>query len=263
MGVAVGDFRPDGTLGILKTHFSDDSNVLYENNGKAEFTDVTLKAGMGVETRYVCWGTGIVDLDNDGLPDLFIAPGQVFPELEKKLSQYPYKNPRLIFRNLGGGRFEELSDECGPAISIPHSSRGCAFGDFDNDGDIDILIMNMNEPPSLLRNDTSGRNHWLKVQLEGVTSNRSAIGARVTVRYDGRRQVQEVMSQSSFLSVNDKRLHFGLGAEIMADVEVRWPNGGKQSFPRVPANHLVTVREGAEMRTTAFATLQRASGLLP
>jgi hypothetical protein len=250
MGVGVGDYQLNGTFGILKTHFSDDSNVLYENNGKAEFTDVTLKAGLGVETRYVCWGAGIVDLDNDGLPDLFIAAGNVFPELERKLPQYPYKNPRLIFRNLGGGRFEELSDECGPAIGIPHSSRGCAFGDFDNDGDIDILIMNMNEPPSLLRNDTAGRNHWLKVQLEATTSNRSAIGARVTAHYGGRQQVQELMSQSSFLSVNDPRMHFGLGAETTADLEVRWPNGGRQSFSRVPANHLVMVREGLGITAT-------------
>jgi hypothetical protein len=254
MGVGIGDYKPDGTLGILKTHFADDTSVLYENNGKAEFTDVTLKSGLGVETRYVCWGAGMADLDNDGLPDLFIAAGQVFPELESKLPAYPYKNPRIVFRNLGGGRFEELAEEAGPAIGEVHSSRGCAFGDFDNDGDVDILIMNMNEPPSLLRNDISGakqgRNHWLKVQLEATVSNRSAIGARITVRYGGRVQVQELMSQSSFLSVNDKRLHFGLGGETAADVEVRWPNGGKQMFPRVPANHLIMVREGAGITAT-------------
>ena len=156
MGIGVGDYKLDGTLGILKTHFADDTSVLYENNGKGEFTDVTLKSGLGVETRYVCWGAGIVDLDNDGLPDLFIAAGQVYPELEKQAPLFPYKNPRIVFRNLGGGRFEELFDEAGPAIAAAHSSRGCAFGDFDNDGDIDIVIMNMNEPPSLLRNDITG-----------------------------------------------------------------------------------------------------------
>ncbi len=244
MGVGVGDYRLDGTLGILKTHFADDTCVLYENNGKGDFTDVTLRSGIGVETRYVCWGAGIEDLDNDGLPDLFIVSGQVYPELEHKLPLFPYRSPRMLFRNLGGGRFEELFDEAGPAIAAPHSSRGCAFGDFDNDGDIDMVIMNMNEPPSLLRNDTSGRNHWLKVGLEATTSNRSAIGARVTARYGGRLQVQELLSQSSFLSVNDKRLHFGLGAETSASLEVRWPNGVKQAFPQVPANHLVIIREG-------------------
>jgi len=242
MGIGVGDYKLDGTLGILKTHFADDTSVLYENNGKGEFTDVTVKSGLGVETRYVCWGAGIVDLDNDGLPDLFIAAGQVYPELEKHAPLFPYKNPRIVFRNLGGGRFEELFDEAGPAVAAPHSSRGCAFGDFDNDGDIDIVIMNMNEPPSLLRNDTTGRNHWLKVQLE---SDRHTIGARVTAHYGGRVQVQEVMSQSSFLSVSDKRLHFGLGAERSAQLEVRWPSGRKQMFPNLPANHLVVIREGA------------------
>ncbi len=244
MGIGMGDYKLDGTLGILKTHFADDTSVLYENNGKGEFTDVTLKSGLGVETRYVCWGAGIVDLDNDGLPDIFIAAGQVYPELEKQAPLFPYKNPRIVFRNLGGGRFEELFDEAGPAIAAPHSSRGCAFGDFDNDGDIDIVIMNMNEPPSLLRNDTSGKNNWLKVKLEAATSNRSAIGARVTARYGGRLQVQEVMSQSSFLSVNDTRLHFGLGAERSAALEIRWPNGMKQTFSGVAANHLVLIREG-------------------
>jgi len=250
MGVGIGDYKLDGTLGILKTHFADDTSVLYDNDGKGDFTDVALKSGLGVETRFVCWGAGIVDLDNDGLPDIFIAAGQVFPELEKQAPLFPYKNPRIVFRNLGGGRFEELFDEAGPAIAAPHSSRGCAFGDFDNDGDIDIVVMNMNEPPSLLRNDSSGRNHWLKVKLETTVSNRSAIGARVTARYGGRLQVQEVMSQSSFLSVNDKRLHFGLGSETSAGLEIRWPNGMKQTFASVPSNHLVMIREGVGIVAT-------------
>ncbi len=244
MGVGIGDYKLDGTLGIVKTHFADDTSVLYENDGEGEFSDVTLKSGLGVETRFVCWGAGIVDLDNDGRPDLFIAAGQVFPELEKQ-APFPYKNPRIVFRNLGGGKFEELFDEAGPAIAAPHSSRGCAFGDFDNDGDLDIVIMNMNEPPSLLRNDSSGRNHWLKVQLEATVSNRSAIGARVTAHYGGRIQVQELLSQSSFLSVNDKRLHFGLGADTSASLEVRWPNGRKEVFSNIAANRLVVIREGA------------------
>jgi len=244
MGVGIGDYKPDGTLGILKTHFEGDTNVLYQNDGEGKFTDVTMKSGLGVETRFVCWGAGIVDFDNDGLPDIFIAPGHIYPELEKKSPLYHYRNPRLLFRNLGDGEFAELSAEAGPAIAEPHSSRGCAFGDFDNDGDMDILIMNMNEPPSLLRNDTRGRNHWLKVKLEATLSNRSAIGARVTVRYGSRLQIQELMSQSSFLSVNDSRLHFGLGAVTAADVEVRWPNGKIQTFPGVAADRLIVVREG-------------------
>jgi hypothetical protein len=185
-----------------------------------------------------------VDLDNDGLPDLFVVTGGVYPEVERKLPSYPFKTPRLIFRNLGDGRFEELIEEAGPGIVAAHCSRGCAFGDFDNDGDLDVLIVNMNEPPSLLRNDVSGGNHWLKVRLIGAASNRSAIGSRVTARYGGKQQVQEVLAQSSFYSVNDPRLHFGLGAETSADLTIRWTNGGVERIPQVKANQMVTIREG-------------------
>jgi hypothetical protein len=151
----------------------------------------------------------------------------------------------VIFRNLGNGKFEELIEQAGPAVAEPHCSRGCAFGDFDNDGDLDILIVNLNEPPSLLRNDVSGNHHWLKVKLIGVKSNRGAIGARVTARYGGKTQAQEVLSQSSFYSASDSRLHFGLGAAVTADLEIRWPSGGKETVKRVAADHLVVVKEGA------------------
>ena len=192
MGVGIGDFNLDGNLDILKTHFADDTSVLYRNTGKDSFDDVTIASGLGVETRFVGWGAGIVDLDNDGNPDLFLVTGGVYPELASKLPNYPMKTPRVIFRNLGNGKFEELLDDTGPASPPPHCSRGCAFGDFDNDGDMDVLIVNLNEPPSLLRNDVSGNGHWLKVKLTGVKSNRSAIGARVTARYGGKVQAQEV-----------------------------------------------------------------------
>jgi len=244
MGVGIGDFALDGTLGIFKTHFADDTNILYKNDGKANFDDTTSRSGLGVETRFVGWGAGIVDLDNDGLPDLFLVTGSVYPEVERKVANYPYKTPRVVFRNLGNGKFEELIDEAGPGIAAAHASRGCAFGDFDNDGDIDILVVNLNEPPSLLRNDLSGDAHWLKVKLIGTKSNRSAIGARVICRYGGKMQAQEVMSQSSFYSSSDLRLHFGLGAAKTADLEIRWPSGAKQSFLAVGANRLVTITEG-------------------
>ena len=244
MGVAVGDCNLDGNLEIFKTNFADDTNVLYLNDGKGNFDDVTIRAGLGVETRYVSWGTGIVDVDNDGLPDLFVVTGSVYPEVERKVPSYPFKTPRLIFRSLGGGRFEELIEEAGPGIASVHSSRGCAFGDFDNDGDMDVLVMNMNEPPSLLRNDVSGTNHWLKVRLVGTVSNRSAIGARVVARYGDRQQAQEVLAQSSFYSSNDRRLHFGLGPETSVDLAIRWPNGTLETIPRVKADQFVTVHEG-------------------
>ncbi len=245
MGVGVGDYDLDGNLDIFKTNFADDTNILYRNDGKGNFDDVTIRTGLGVETRYVGWGTGIVDLDNDGFPDLFIATGSVYPEVEKKVPNYPFRTPRIVFRNLGDGRFEELIEEAGPGVGEPHASRGCAFGDFDNDGDIDILVMNMNEPPSLLRNDVSSGGHWLKVLLRGVQSNRSAIGARVTVVYGNRRHAQEVHAQSSFYSANDRRLHFGLGTETICDLSIRWPNGAAETISKVAANQLVVIQEGS------------------
>ena len=245
MGIGVGDYDLDGSLDIVKTHFSDDTNVLYRNDGKGNFDDFTLRAGLGVETRFVGWGAGIVDLDNDGHPDLFLVTGSVYPEIEQKVPAYPFRTPRLVFRNLGDGRFEEFIDEAGPGVAAAHTSRGCAFGDFDNDGDMDVIVINMNEPPSLLRNDVTGGGHWLKVLLVGAQSNRSAIGARVTARYGGRIQAQEVMAQASFYSANDRRLHFGLGPATAADLTIRWPTGATETVPNVAADHLVVIREGA------------------
>ncbi len=245
MGVGVGDYNLDGSLDIFKTHFADDTNILYRNDGKGNFQDATIGAGLAVETRFIGWGAAIVDLDNDGNPDLFFVTGSVYPEVEAKLPNYPYKTPRVLFRNLGGGKFEELMDQAGPAMQSLHASRGCAFGDFDNDGDIDMVIVNLNEPPSLLRNDVSGGGHWLKVKLEGVKSNRSAIGARVTAHYGGKVQAQEVTSQSSFYSANDSRLHFGLGAATQAELEIRWPNGNRERLENVPSGRLIVIHEGA------------------
>jgi hypothetical protein len=239
MGLGVGDFLLDGHLHIMKTHFSNDTPALYLNDGTGNFRDGTLRSGLGVETRYINWGTGIADLDNDGNPDIFCVTGGIYPEARDS-----YLTPRLVFRNLGKGRFEELLGQAGPGVDALHSSRGCAFGDFDNDGDVDIVIVNHNEPPSLLRNDVTGDSHWLKVKLTGVKSNRSAIGARVTVRYGDKIQAQEVLSQASYLSVNDPRLHFGLGAAAVADVEIRWPLGLVEKLPQVAANQLICVKEG-------------------
>jgi len=244
MGVGVGDYDLDGHLDLFKTHFADDANGLYHNDGKGYFDDLTRSSRLAVETRYICWGAGIVDLDNDGYPDLFMVTGNVYPEVERTLPQYANKTPREVFRNLGNSTFEELTEQAGPGVSAAHCSRGCAFGDFDNDGDVDVLVVNLNEPPSLLRNDLSGSQNWIKVKLEGVKSNRSAIGARVLVHYGGKAQAQAVLSQSSFYSRNDSRLHFGLGANRVAGIDVYWPNGLHEKFANVAANQLVTIREG-------------------
>jgi len=243
MGLGVGDYSLDGNLDVFKTHFENDASGLFRNDGKANFDDVSMAARLAVETRYICWGAGIEDLDNDGYPDLFMVTGSVYPEVEKKLPQYPDKGPRVVFRNLGNGTFEELGDLAGPGIVARHSSRGCAFGDFDNDGDLDVLIMNQNEAPSLLRNDVVAGNHWLKVKLIGSKSNRSAIGAKVVVRYGSKIQAKEVLSQSSYLSANDPRLHFGLGSERLAQISIRWPSGLQQTLKAVAADQLVTIEE--------------------
>jgi enediyne biosynthesis protein E4 len=244
MGVAIGDFDTNGTLDILKTHFAEDTSALYKNSGNLEFEDVTLRSGLAVETRYVSWGNGIADLNNDGLPDIFWVTGSTFPEVERKHPEFPHKTPRVLFRNLGGGKFEELLDGAGAAIAEAHASRGIAFGDFDNDGDVDILIMNINEPPSLLRNDVSGDGRWLKVKLIGTRSNRSAIGATVTAVYGGRRQSQAVMASSGYLSAGDRRLHFGLGSAAIVDIEIMWPTGVRDSVKGIHSNLMITVKEG-------------------
>jgi enediyne biosynthesis protein E4 len=244
MGVGVGDAYNSGRLDIFKTHFADDTPILYRSQGGGRYEDATIPAGLGSLTRYVGWGAGLVDLDNDGRVDLFFVNGNVYPEIEGLLAEYRYRNPRILLHNKGKGVFEDISSDCGPAVLEPHSSRGCAFGDFDNDGDLDVLIMNMNEPPSLLRNDLQSENRWLKLKLIGSKSNRSAIGASVTVTCGERRQRQDVLSQSSFYSQNDLRLHFGLGAAQQADlVEIRWPSGARESYRGTKANQILTLTE--------------------
>jgi hypothetical protein len=165
--------------------------------------------------------------------------------VERKYPDIPHKTPRVLFRNLGGGKFEELLYGAGAAIAEPHASRGVAFGDFDNDGDLDILIMNINEPPSLLRNDVSGGAHWLKVKLVGTHSNTNAIGAVVTATYGGHHQAQAVLAASGYLSSGDRRLHFGLGKAETADLEIAWPNGARETLKAIRADQFITVKEGS------------------
>lgn len=244
MGLAAGDYDNDGALDLVKTHFADDIPALYRSLGKGLFEDRATAAGLNVENRHVEWGAGLTDFDNDGFVDLLYVTGNVYPEIERLLEQYPHRGPRIVFRNTDGTRFEEVTAASGPGAVTPHSSRGAAFGDIDNDGDIDVLVMNMNEPPSLLRNDYQGRNGWVEVALEGRTSNRSAIGATVIVTAGGRRQARAVLSQSSYYSHDDLRVHFGLGTASRVDeIEVRWPSGQVQRLKEVEARRVVKVIE--------------------
>lgn len=252
MGVATGDYDRDGRLDILKTHFADDVPALYRNLGQFLFEDVATRAGLAVENRFVEWGTGMPDLDLDGRPDIVYVTGSVYPEVEARMPQYPHRGPRVIFRNLprdADARFANVTNVSGSGATVAHSSRGAAFGDFDNDGDIDMLVMNMNESPSLLRNDYSGANHWIGLQLEGTSSNRMAIGALITVTVNGRTSIDTIASQSSYYSHNDARVHFGLGDSNTAQsVVIRWPAGTVQSLTDVAGDRIVKIREPLSSR---------------
>jgi enediyne biosynthesis protein E4 len=244
MGAALADVNGDARLDVIKTHFADDVPALYRNLGRGLFEDIAMTAGLGVQTRHVEWGVGMPDLDNDGWPDVLYVTGHVYPEVEQKLSEYPYRGPRVLFRNLGNGRFADVTQQSGPGATTPHTSRGAAFGDYDNDGDIDVLVMNMNESPTLLRNDYSGSNGWLSVRLEGRGSNPTPLGATVIVTVGDRKEARAVVSQSSYYSHDDLRLHFGLAASAEADrIEVRWPSGAAQVVNRVRRNQIITVKE--------------------
>ena len=246
MGLSAGDYDNDGRLDILKTNFTGDYPNLYRNLGKGFFSDVSMKAGLAINPDHVLWGTGFADLDNDGWKDILQVSGHVYPEVSEIDSRERYRRPRLVYRNLGNGRFEDVSEMSGPGIAAEHSSRGAAFGDFDNDGAIDVLVMNMHEEPSLLRNNLKNDNHWVKLRLRGTESNRDAIGAMVVVQAGGRRTAEAVLSQSSFLSHSDLRLHFGLGASAQVEqITVRWPSGRVEEFGSVPAEALYELVEGA------------------
>jgi enediyne biosynthesis protein E4 len=244
MGACAGDYNLDGHTDLAKTHFYNQATGLYRSDGKGNYDDVTIEVGLGKENRFVVFGIGLVDFDNDGYPDLLASTGSVYPEVSRVSPRFPARSPNLLFRNQGDGTFIESGAEAGPGITTPHCGRGAAFGDFDNDGDMDVLIMNVNEPPSLLRNDAPSGNHWIKIRLEGTKSNRSGIGARVLARYAGKVQMQELLSQSSFLSANDPRLHFGLGTATTTDIEIHWPLGLREKYSGVAANQLITIREG-------------------
>jgi enediyne biosynthesis protein E4 len=247
MGVAVADYDCDGALDIFKTNFTDDTCNLYRNNGDGTFTDVTFPSGIAVNSRYVGWGCGFLDYDNDGWADLMQINGHVYPEITGHDVGQTYKNPRIVYRNMGNGQFKDVSAVMGRGISEHFSSRGAAFGDYDNDGDVDVLVLNMNDLPSLLRNDGGNKQNWIKIKLIGTKCNRTAIGARVRVATGDHVQMDEVHSGSSVMSQGDLRLHFGLGKAHTVDfIEVKWPTTGKlERFTQVKANQIITIREGS------------------
>ena len=246
MGIGVADYDCDGWFDIFKTNFADDTCNLYHNNGDGTFSDVTFASGVGINNQYVAWGCAFLDYDNDGWPDIMQINGHVYPEIDGQNIGQTFKNPRLVYRNLGKGQFKDVSAEMGPGISERFSSRGAAFGDYDNDGDIDALILNMNDLPSLLRNDGGNLQNWIKIKLIGTKCNRTAIGARVRVVTANHAQMDEVHSGSSVMSQSDLRLHFGVGKTQTIDlIEVKWPTTQKvERFTKVKANQILTIREG-------------------
>jgi hypothetical protein len=251
MGSAAGDFDGDGHLDLAKTNFIDDTANLYRSTGDGAFQDHIHASGMGVNTKYMGWGVAFLDYDNDGRPDVFMANGHIYVEIERLMRGAAYREARLLYRNIGSGRMADVSKISGSGVTALHSSRGLATGDYDNDGDVDVFITNMNERPSMLRNEGGNRSgSFLSIRLVGSRSNRSGIGARVTVTAGGQRQVQEVRSGSSFMSHSDTRLHFGLGPAAMVDrIEVQWPyRDSSDVVTHVAANAFVTIEEGKGIR---------------
>jgi enediyne biosynthesis protein E4 len=245
MGVAVADYDEDGYADIAKTNFSDDVPNLYHNDHDGTFTDVVYEAGVGARTQFLGWGIHFIDVDNDGLKDLLIVNGHVYPEVDHSSLNYKYKQPRLLYWNVGGGKFKDLSDSAGQGITQPWTSRGSAVGDLDNDGSLEVVINNLDSRPSLLKNFGTKKN-WLLIRCVGTTVNRSAVGARVQV-VAGTRQISgEIQTGSGFLSQNDPRIHIGLGDDTAYDhIEVQWPGGRKEMFPGGKANQVVVLTEGS------------------
>jgi hypothetical protein len=266
MGIAAGDYDLDGNLDLIKTNFAGDTPSLYHNQGGGNFEDATFAAGLGAHTQYLGWGCGFFDMDNDGWPDILICNGHVYPEVEQLKSEAGYAQRKLLYQNLRNGRFADVSLQAGAGISEPSPSRGAAFGDFDNDGDIDVVVNCVNDYPQLLRCDSKSNNNWIKIRTIGTKSNRSGIGARLTcVTYAAEeskpaapksgesksgeskphRQIDEVRSGGGYFSQNDLRVHFGLGKADKVDLlEIRWPSGQVDTLKDIKANQLIFVKEG-------------------
>jgi enediyne biosynthesis protein E4 len=260
MGVSAADYDLDGNLDIVKTNFAGDTPSLYRNKGNWNFEDATFTGGLGAHTQFLGWGCGFFDMDNDGWTDILICNGHVYPEVEQLKTEAGYPQRKLLYRNRRNGQFEDVSLNAGPGLSTPYASRGCAFGDFDNDGDIDVIVNTINDYPQLIRCDSRLANNWIKVKTIGTKSNRSGIGARlkcvtrVTGEEKPHSQIDEVRSGGSYISQNDLRVHFGIGkAEKIELLEIRWPSGQVDVIKDVKPNQQIFVEEGKGIvRTIQF-----------
>jgi len=240
MGVTLGDYDHDGLLDLFITNFDDEYNVLYRNAGRGSFVDVSYEAGVAmISLPYVGWGTKFFDYDNDGWLDLFVANGHAYPQRDR------YRQRKLLHRNNRDGTFSEVAAQFGNALMEERASRGTAFGDIDNDGDVDIVINDLDSAPQLLRNDGGNKNNWISIKTIGTKSNRNGIGAKVKVVSGDLTQLDEVRSGGSYISQNDLKLHFGLEKRTVVDlIQVRWPSGAVDTLANVPVNKIVTVKEG-------------------
>ena len=244
MGVGVGDFDRNGTMDIVKTNFAGDTSSLYVNNGEGRCEDRTFDAGLGLNTRWLGWGAGFADFDNDGWLDIFLTNGHVYPEVRQIRGEAGYEQRKVVYRNVNG-RFEDVTMRLGEPATTPKAGRGTAFGDLDNNGTIDVVVNNIHDAPDVWLTEAPAGNHWLMVRLIGTRSNRSAIGARVRVKTGAVTQIREVQGGGSYLSQNDFRVHVGLGdAGVVDRLEVRWPGGLEESWTGVAVDRLLTLREG-------------------
>ena len=258
MGVSAGDYDRDGWLDIFKTNFSGDTSSLYHNTGKGTFDDATFSAGMGLNTRWLGWGCGFVDVDNDSWSDIFLVNGHVYPEVERLTSEAGYAQTKVLYHNLGNGRFADVSDKVGEPVKKPNASRAAAFGDYDNDGDVDVLINSVNALPELLRADSSNQNNWLTIKTIGVKSNRNGIGVRIKCVTEDGSQIDEVRSGGSYYSQNDLRVHFGLGKnQLVKILELHWPSGQVDTLKNVTANQIITVKEKTGIMKRSDAEVKR------
>ena len=267
MGVSAADYDMDGNLDIVKTNFAGDTPSLYHNQGGANFEDATYTAGLGAHTQFLGWGCGFFDMDNDGWPDILICNGHVYPEVEQLKTEAGYAQRKLLYQNLRNGHFADISFQAGPGISEPSASRGAAFGDFDNDGDIDVVVNTVNDYPQLLRCDSKLGNNWVKIRTIGTKSNRSGIGARLVCvthppgEAKAHQQIDEVRSGGGYFSQSDLRVHFGLGkAEKVDSLEIHWPSGQVDTIKNIKPNQVIYVKEGdGIVRTMNYSKAPKAS----